>query len=98
MITRYSLYGEPAVWVDNIQSDPNGRWVTWNSVEQYVQYCREQGLNFDPIEPEVEQPTYTDAELRAAYEQYDEVEDAIEDEIELDVAAYMERHGKDDSI
>ena len=98
MIPRFSLFGEPATWKDNIREDANGRWVQWSAVEKYVSYLKDQGISFDPVIVDPVTQTYTDAELRAAIEQYDEVEEAFEDNDDIDVLEYMERHGKDSSL
>jgi hypothetical protein len=50
MIPRFSLYGDPAAWKDDIQEDPQGRWVHWKDVEPYIQYCLDHGVSFDQPE------------------------------------------------
>jgi hypothetical protein len=96
MIQRFSLYGEPAVWKDNIQADPNGRWVNWNAVEPYIRYCRDQGVNFETPTPEPVHPVYTEDDFLRDYDPMDDIE---EDEDDLDTFEFMERQrAKDDNL
>ena len=95
MIPRFNLYGDPIQWVENIREEPDGAWVTWKSVAAYVNYCQQEGLNFDPIQPD-EPLTETNLDLTCFDDDEDddeflELDELDEDEGE-DTFDYMSRH------
>ena len=90
-LPRFSLYGDPQVWVDNIREDPDGRWCNWKDVAPYVEHCQSQGITFEKEHVQPEMPRFDDDFLLDEMETDELDEDEIPDD-DQDVVDFMEKH------
>ena len=96
MIPRFSLYGDPQRWSNDIQIDMEGRWCKWNDVLPYVEYAITHGyvppVPVDPTPQRREDMAVSDVKDRQI-EMYSQDElPTVDDEDERDVFELMTGH------
>lgn len=88
MIPRFSLYQDPQRWSGDIKEDPNGEWVRWKDILEYITFA--EGHGFTPSIPEQTSSTAYYPLYDDVLPENDEYVEEEDDEYEHDVYDLMQ--------